>query len=142
MTPDLLTQVWAHSQFRPDLTPFEWETILGQARQSRLLGRLAQHHVDQNWMANVPLGPRRYLEGALKMVDRQHHEVQWEVDCILRALKELDAPIVMLKGAAYFVAELPARNGRLFSDIDIMVTRERLPDVERGATARWNRVKY
>lgn len=69
------------------------------------------------------------------MVDRQHHEVQWEVDCIRRALTQVGTPIVMLKGAAYFVAGLPPRHGRLFSDIDIMVKRERLPEVE-GALFR------
>lgn len=135
MRQDLLSRVWAQPDKRPDLTPSEWETILGQARQSRLLGRLARHHADHNWLAAVPEQPRKYLEGALRLVDRQHHEVQWEVDCIRRALKHVQTPVVMLKGAAYFVAGLPPRLGRLFSDIDIMVDRERLPDVE-GALFR------
>ncbi|WP_114971793.1 nucleotidyltransferase family protein [Rhodoferax ferrireducens] len=109
--------------------------LLGQARQARLLGRLAQHHAAHGWLSEVPAKPRQYLEGALRLVDRQHHEVQWEVHCIRRALKQVGTPIVMLKGAAYFVAGLPPRHGRLFSDIDIMVKRERLPEVE-GALFR------
>ena len=135
MTQDLLSSVWAQPDRRPAFTAVQWETILGQARQSRLLGRLAQHHVDQGWLARVPEGPRKYLEGALRLVDRQHHEVEWEVDCIRRALKDVSTPIIMLKGAAYFVAELPARRGRLFSDVDIMVERDRLSGVE-GALFR------
>lgn len=130
MTPDLLTHVWAHPDRRPELKASEWEAILGQARKTGLLGRLAQHHVDHNWLSAVPDGPRPYLEGALKLVDRQRHEVQWEVDSIRRALKHAGSPIVMLKGAAYFVAGLPPSRGRLFSDIDIMVERRRLPEVE------------
>lgn len=132
MKPDLLSRVWARPDQRPELTNSEWEAILGQARQARLLGRLAQHHADHEWLPAVPEQPRRYLEGALRLVDRQHHEVQWEVDCIKRALMHVQAPVVMLKGAAYFVADLPPRHGRLFSDIDIMVASDRLPEVERA----------
>lgn len=135
MKPSLLSQVWAQPDQRPQLTLSEWENILGQARQARLLGRLAQHHAERNWLAAVSERPRQYLEGALRLVDRQHHEVQWEVDCIRRALKHVPTPVVMLKGAAYFVANLPPRHGRLFSDIDIMVARDRLPEVE-GALFR------
>ena len=135
MKPDLLSGVWAQPDRRPNLTSSQWEILLGQARQARLLGRLAQLHADRDWLSEVPEKPRQYLEGALRLVDRQHHEVQWEVECIRRALKHVPTPVVMLKGAAYFVANLPARNGRLFSDIDIMVERARLPEVE-GALFR------
>jgi hypothetical protein len=135
MKSALLSGVWAQAGQRPDLTLSEWETVLGQARQARLLGRLARHYADRNWLPAVPEGPRQYLEGALRLVDRQHHEVRWEVDCIRRALKHVHAPVVLLKGAAYFMAGLPPRHGRLFSDIDIMVERERLPEVE-GALFR------
>jgi Uncharacterised nucleotidyltransferase len=135
MMRDLLSSVWAQEDRPPPFTLREWELVLGQARQSRLLGRLAQHHAAHDWLSALPAKPRLYLEGALRLVERQHHEVQWEVDCIRRALKHVHCPIVMLKGAAYFVAGLPPRHGRLFSDIDIMVPRDRLADVE-GALFR------
>jgi hypothetical protein len=135
MTLDLLSSVWAQEDEPPQFNTRQWEIVLGQARQSRLLGRLAQHHINHAWMPQVPAQPRLYLEGALRLVDRQHHQVQWEVDRIRRALKHLQCPVVMLKGAAYFVAELPPRLGRLFSDVDIMVPHERLSDVE-GALFR------
>jgi len=135
MTQDYLSPVWAKDGKPPELTPSEWETILGQARQSRLMGRLAQHLAAHDWLTDVPEQPRRYLEGALRLVDRQHHQVRWEVDCIRRALEHVAGPVVMLKGAAYFVANLPPRHGRLFSDIDILVERERLQEVE-GALFR------
>ena len=135
MKSDLLSGVWAQPDQQPSWTLSDWETVLGQARQASLLGRLARHYADRHWLAAVPEQPRQYLEGALRLVDRQHHEVQWEVDCIRRALKHVRTPVVMLKGAAYFVAGLPPRHGRLFSDIDILVKRERLPEVE-GALFR------
>lgn len=135
MNQDLLSQLLVRSGVAPLLSLEEWETLLGQARQSRLLGRLAQHFQSQGWLPTVAQQPRHYLEGALRLIDRQHHEVRWEVQCIRQALKGVATPIVMLKGAAYFVAGLPPRDGRLFSDIDILVKRDRLSEVE-GALLR------
>ena len=135
MSQDILAQVLLQSGQAPEMSMMQWEIILGQARQSRLLGRLAQHFQSQEWLPSVPQQIRYYLEGALRLIDRQHHEVRWEVQCIRQALKDVDTPIVMLKGAAYFVAGLPPRVGRLFSDIDIMIRRDRLDEVE-GALFR------
>ncbi len=135
MKRDLLGEVWQRPAARPDLGAAEWEAMLGQARRARLLGRLAQHHVAQGWMNGVPERPRRYLQGALRLIDRQHLEVRWEVACIARALRDVPTPVLMLKGAAYFVAGLPPMRGRLFADIDIMVAQDRLVEVE-GALFR------
>jgi hypothetical protein len=130
MTGDLLSSIWSSPARFPQFTLTEWETVLGQALLSRLSGRLAQHLHDHGWLEKVPPQPRQYLEGARRLIDRQHHEVQWEVDCIRRALKELDVPVILLKGAGYLIAGLPPGRGRLFSDIDIMVEHEHLKDVE------------
>jgi hypothetical protein len=39
-------------------------------------------------------------------------------------------PVILLKGAAYVMANLPSACGRLFTDIDIMVPKDRLNEVE------------
>ncbi len=130
MTGDYLPVIWANPVRYPQFALPEWETVLGQALLARLLGRLALHFQDNGWMESVPLQPRQYLQGALRLIDRQHHEVQWEVDCIRRALKDLNVPVILLKGAGYLIADLPPGRGRLFSDIDIMVKQEHLKDVE------------
>ncbi len=130
MSADCLSAVWAHPGKMPVFNLPEWEVVLGQAMQARLMARLAQHLADQNWLSQVPEKPRQYLEGGLRLADRQHHEVHWEVDRIVRALKNVDSPVVLLKGAAYLIAGLPPGRGRLFSDIDIMVRRDRLREVE------------
>ena len=57
--------------------------------------------------------------------------VRWEAVCLRRALAGLGVPVVLLKGAAYAVADLPPARGRLFGDIDILVPRERLDEIER-----------
>jgi len=130
MSTGLLESVWATPEQRPELGHREWETLLGQARQARLLARLAAHHVDQGWLPEVPNGPRPHLEGGLRLAERQQHEVRWEVDCIRRALKDQNTPVVLLKGAAYLMANLPPARGRLFADIDLMVPRAQIESVE------------
>ena len=136
MTADpLLTAVWANPGEQPALGHRDWESLLGQARQSRLIGRLAAHHADQGWLGDVPDGPRPHLEAGLRLAERQQHEVRWEVHCIARALSHLNAPVILLKGSAYLMANLSAARGRLFSDIDIMVPRESLDEVESALFA-------
>lgn len=130
MSTGLLESVWATPKVRPELGHRDWETLLGQARRAWLLSRLAAHHLDQGWLGAVPEGPRPHLEGALRLAERQQHEVRWEVDCIRRALKDQTAPVVLLKGAAYLMAKLPAARGRLFADIDLLVPRAHIEAVE------------
>ena len=135
MSADHLSSIWAQPDKKPVFTLLDWEVVLGQAMQARLNARLARHMAEHGWLSETPLEVRQYLEGGLRLSDRQQHEVQWEVDCIWRALRELGGPIVLLKGAAYLIAGLPSGRGRLFSDIDIMVHHEQLSDVE-GALFR------
>ena len=127
---DLLTPLWMHPRRLPPLSVRQWELLLGQARQARLLARLAQHCVVLGATDAVPTAARRHLRGATHWVERQAHEVQWEIDCIQRALASVDSPIIVLKGAAYMVAGLPPARGRVFNDIDIMVDRRQLDAVE------------
>ncbi|MEO6854603.1 MAG: nucleotidyltransferase family protein [Rhodoferax sp.] len=138
MSTNLLTNVWAQPDWKPQLSVLEWEALFGQARQASLLARLAYRHTDAGFLTEVPDGPRPHLEGALRLAERQQHEVRWEVDCIRRALHDVDTPIVLLKGAAYLMANLSTARGRLFSDIDILVPREKIEPTESALfSAGW-----
>lgn len=130
MDKDLLSAVWASSVNAPIWTDSEWETVLGQARNASLLARLALHHLDHGWLAAVPTGPRTHLQASMRLAERQQHEVRWEVDRIRRALKGLRTPVVLLKGAAYVMGDLPPSRGRLFADIDILVARDHIEAAE------------
>jgi hypothetical protein len=56
--------------------------------------------------------------------------VRFEVEQIRRALDGLGLPLILLKGAAYALAGLPPAAGRIFSDVDILVPKERIGEVE------------
>lgn len=113
-----------------ELTLAEWDLLLRQARRAELLGRLA-HLVEHHglWPA-IPDSPRRHLLSAAAVADKVSREVHWEVDRILRALSGVVDDVILLKGAAYAMAGLPPARGRTFQDVDILVPRTRLNDVE------------
>lgn len=130
--PDLLSPIWQSSRdIPPSYAPREWERLLGQARRAGLLARLALHSRGRDWAANIPERVTLYLDSALRQVERQRIEVFWEIDQIRKALRGVQTPVVLLKGAAYLFADLPPSRGRLFSDIDIMVDARQLSEVER-----------
>ena len=49
-----------------------------------------------------------------------------------KVLATVDVDLVLLKGAAYLMAGLPAARGRVFSDVDILVPVARLAEVENA----------
>jgi hypothetical protein len=61
---------------------------------------------------------------------RQAIAVRWEVGCIQAALSDVGSPITLLKGAAYLMAGLPHAVGRIFSDVDILVPKRAVAEVE------------
>jgi hypothetical protein len=59
----------------------------------------------------------------------------WEMECLAEALEDLDAPVVLLKGAAYIAQALPIADGRLLSDVDLLVHRSKLEEAEHALTS-------
>lgn len=108
----------------------EWDLLIRQGRRANLLARLAYQLTADDLMAVVPEQPRLHLISALRMVERQHKAMRWEVQCISKALGNAGVDVILLKGAAYVMAGLPAANGRTFSDIDILIPKRRIAQAE------------
>lgn len=126
----LLNQLLIRPQMSVELTLRQWDLLIRQARHANLLGRLAAILMAADLLEQVPAAPRAHLDSALTVARRQKQAVRWEVERIAQALIAVDTPIVLLKGAAYILAELPTAEGRLFSDVDILVSKSSLEDVE------------
>lgn len=110
----------------------EWDVLIRQARAAGLLARLA-HRFHRNGLTDaIPAGARWHFAAAETLAERQRTAVRWELANIHAALADIDVPLVALKGAAYVASGSPAADGRLFNDIDILVPRERLPEVENA----------
>ncbi len=108
----------------------EWDLLVRQARSAELLGRIAVLMEEADQLDAVPTAPRAHLESALVLSRAQSNTARREVDYIQKALQSLEIDTLLLKGAAYVLADLPAAKGRFFSDVDILVPHEKLPEVE------------
>jgi len=114
----------------PKLDLKQWETLIREARRSNLLSRVAFDVDALRLSAQVPQQPRAHLEAARVQALAQAAAVRREIAFIDQALRPLGVPVVLLKGAAYLISGLSAARGRLFSDVDILVARAVLADVE------------
>jgi hypothetical protein len=108
----------------------DWDLLLRQADGAGMRATLLLLLEDAGLLDTVPTAPRVHLEWARARAVRHAQAVRYEVRLIGDALAGLDVPLLLLKGAAYTLAGLEAGRGRLFSDIDILVPRDRLPAVE------------
>ncbi|MBF0588638.1 MAG: nucleotidyltransferase family protein [Magnetococcales bacterium] len=121
-SPDRLLEMSADDQ----------DQVLRLARRNGLLGRLAiLMRPAQRWN---PLSEkvRDILEGAHIEADEHLRRLRWEVGRLERALHGMEIPVVLLKGAAFAMAKLPAARGRLVADVDLLVAEAHMPMVEQA----------
>ena len=127
---DLVCDALRHPQHLPTLSLAGWDTLVRQARRAGLLGRIACILEAQGSIESVPGAPRAHLKAAIAFADAQHADAMRELACIDHALAPTGLRPVLLKGAAYVAAGLLPAMGRVFTDIDILVPKQRLAEVE------------
>ncbi len=66
----------------------------------------------------------------MAVVQQQQVAVRHEIEQVVKALRRGGVTATFLKGAGYVVAGLPMSRGRVFSDIDILVPKARIDQVE------------
>jgi hypothetical protein len=124
------------------LSAADWSDLIARARSSRLGGRLAYRLEGAIGSGAVPEPVAGMLLAERRAADRQAQIARWEVACIRRALAGTDAPVVLLKGAAYILAGLDMARGRVVTDVDFLVPRDALDAVERSLLAAgWVHIK-
>lgn len=109
----------------------QWERVIAAGRESGLLGRVYWALREAGELESVPLAPAAHLHSAWVAAEAQRREVIRELSYLSELLASATPRVVLLKGAAYALADLPPANGRQFSDIDLLVPRAALGAVER-----------
>ena len=110
----------------------DWERLLRSARRGYLSSRVAWLAKQLGLWSRLPEKIEFHLQSALRIADSQAVSVNWEVAQIRKALSREAIPFVLLKGAAYIKGRFDSGHGRLLSDVDIMVPRERLTAAEKA----------
>lgn len=130
MTDVALLSVLRAPQSACELDLAGWDLLLRQAVAANLTATLVYLFDDAGITGQVPAQARRHLEWARALAERHRRGVEYEVRQLQIALQPLGIPLVLLKGGAYAMGDLPLARGRLFSDIDILVPHKRLDQVE------------
>lgn len=120
------------------LQPSDWTSLIAAARAESLLGSLA-HRLDG---LAVPQEVSRLLDDARADAEQARRQALWEAEMARRALASSKVPLILLKGTAYAAANLSAGIGRSIGDLDVLVPREKLEQVEAALLeAGWEWVK-
>ena len=114
----------------------EWHRVLLQAREHGLLAKLDAHLNALGIYDQAPYKARAHMHAARVAVMSSQTAVRFEVNRLLRALRGSDIPLLLMKGAAYLHAALPPAAGRFVGDVDLMVPRERIEEIEQLLISR------
>jgi len=113
----------------------DWDRLIRVAGETATLSHLALAIEAAGLDPDVPRPVRPHLESARALAARHRVALDWELSQIECALSPLEVDVVLLKGAAYHALGLPTSAGRLTSDVDILVSRDRLAEVEQALKA-------
>src|SRR5215510_6666534 len=110
----------------------EWDFVVRIARGARLLGVIRARLERTQLLGAIPPEVRAQLEGAWRTAAYRRQMVLREMWAVAKVLVPLGVPLVALKGAAYIAQGLRCAEGRLPEDLDLMVPRDRLDEVEQA----------
>jgi hypothetical protein len=113
----------------------EWDALVPVARGMRLFSRLAALARNHCVLERLPSKIVPHFQAALRVIEHRQRSILWELHHLERTLGELDVPILALKGTGYLMAGLAVSQGRVFGDIDLLVPRNRLAEVEQALRA-------
>jgi hypothetical protein len=140
---DLVAAVFRRPELILGFDPAGWDVLIRQARRANLLARLAWVLKQRRQWDDVLPAAQPHLESAWVFSERQRIAVEWEIECIARALRPTGIELILLKGAAYSASDLPAAAGRLVSDLDILVPKDRIGAVESQLMIHgWNTIHH
>lgn len=116
----------------------DWDLIVRTAGSAQLLGTLHSRLERAGVLPAVPAAPRRHLIGAHAFYVHRAQMARYLLRGLDQALRGMPEKLVLLKGAAYVAQGLPFSVGRMFDDVDLMVSRSALEAVEaRLQQAGW-----
>ncbi len=109
----------------------EQELVLRLARRVGLLASLRARLEQAGVLATLSPRMQDFLEGGWIIALEHKRSMRWEVNRIQRAFYNTGLPVILLKGAAYELLDLPFAKGRLAADVDLLLPREDLPLAEQ-----------
>ena len=120
----------------------QWSLLLRTAEACKISAQLAwlidQHHLNHL----IPEKVQNHFSAARKIANFRCRQITWELNRLQLALAGFADDVLILKGGAYLLLELPFAKARLLSDVDIMVPKQALETIEQLLLSQnWRSVK-
>ena len=127
----LLLRAWIEPKSFEHIDVKEWELLVRCARTAKLVAALGFKFEQSGINAMIPEQVLQHFQAAQKLVEYRQRLAMWELNRIRKALSGADVDVVVLKGGAYMMLGLPMAKGRSVSDIDVLVDRKNIEQVEK-----------
>ncbi len=131
----LLVSVLRSPEGFATLSESEQSAVIRSARANLVLGRLAALVRADGAQERLNDKCSELLEAAASQAAYEARQLRWAIDRVLHALRGRPFPVVLLKGGAYLQLGLDLAEGRLVSDLDIMVPKADLAAAEGALLA-------
>lgn len=109
----------------------QWQKIILVLRHHQLLARYYQRFVQTGVFDFLPEYCRHHFINGDVIAQNQKIQVEFEAKELVDALKGRVEYLIFLKGAGYSLSDHPVGNGRVYSDIDVLVDKPSIVNVER-----------
>lgn len=120
----------------------QWALLIRTAKSCKLSAHVAGLIGQQDFAQNIPEKAKTHFIAAQKIAESRQRLALWEINRLQRALKGLPINVLVLKGGAYLLARLDFSKARLLSDVDIMVEKHHIEEVEQSLAAQhWQSMK-
>lgn len=113
------------------LTAAEWSQFIFILRSASLLARFYYLAHQHECYDDFPDKVKHHLHSSYIKAERQAKQAQFEAFEMNNNLSEINVKPIFLKGVAYTLLNSTASHGRIYSDMDILVPREQLQNIER-----------
>jgi len=107
----------------PKIKLKEWEQVIEVLRESDLLACCYFRLKDNNQLAQLPDFALKHVTSAMVYSERQAKQVLFEAQQIQDTLSGIGVKPYFLKGASYTLQNSNNSRGRVYSDIDVLVSK-------------------
>ena len=117
----------------------QWSLLYRVSKSASLLAHAGWVLQQKELQSYLPKKINDNITSAQTIIEYRKRTALWELNRLWRALLGSDAEIIVLKGGAYLLAYLPFSQSRMFADIDILVKKDAIKNIEQNLLEQdWN----
>lgn len=131
VSPKLLIKLYQQPEQALQYSDLQWQSIILVLRHQQLLPRYAKRILSIGIFEQISTYARHHFTNGLILAERQRQQIVFEAMKLSSNIRKRSDYAVYLKGAAYVLADHPVGDGRICSDIDILVDKSALQSIEQ-----------